>query len=211
MPEDDKKKKKGDSPKDGDDTPKGDVVSMTQDELDQRFAQRADRASRSAVSSLLGDLGYEDTNALKEALSSYEVYLDTQKSEGERLTDELAVANTKVTELSADLTASMNELQEYKLKTTLLSEARDARFIQDSLDDVWMFVQNGELKDGLKIDPETGVVNGAKAVVKKVAEKRPHWVQQEVRKGTPSPRGASAPGAKPTGKKEEPVRPLVNF
>ncbi len=208
----DKKKKKGDTPPAGDKSPNTDMVSMTQAELDASHTARADRAARSAVSSLLSDLGYENTDALKEALTGYTEYLATQKSEGEKLTDELAAANIKTTELSADLTAAQDEMQEYKLRTTVLSAAREHNFLKDSLEDVWMLIQsNGDMKNGLKIDSETGKVVGAKATVKKVAEQRPHWVQPEVRKGTPSPKGAGAPASKSSPEKEGPTRPLVNF
>ena len=61
-----------------------------------------------------------------------------------------------------------------------------------------------------KIDKEKKEVIGAKAVIKKVAEKRPHWVQSDIRKGTPSPRGASSP-PKAAPKEKEPTQPLVNF
>jgi hypothetical protein len=208
----DKKKKKGDTPPAGDKTPDTTVVSMTQAELDQSHTQRADRAARGAVFSLLSDLGYESTDALKEALTGYTEYLATQKSDGEKLTDELAAANIKVTELSTDLTTAQDEMQEYKLRTTILSAAREHNFLKGSLEDVWMLIQsNDDMKNGLKIDPETGKVVGAKATVKKVAEQRPHWVQPEVRKGTPSPKGVGAPASKSGSEKEASTRPLVNF
>lgn len=210
MPEDDKKKKGNTQPKDdGDSDKKPKMVSYTQAELDQMFAQRADRASRNAVSTMLEDLGYDDKDSLKEALSGYKDYLDNQKSTQEKLEEDLETANTEASDLKTQLANKESALEEYMLKTSVMSAARDQKFLPESIDDVWMYiVNNGDMKNGLKVDDEEGVV-GADDVVKKVATKRPHWVQSDTRKGTPSPRGAGVPPK--STPKDEPTRPLVNF
>lgn len=203
----------GDTPPDGNEKIKDDkMVTMTQEDLNRSHAERADRAAKAAVSKLLGDMGYDDTDSLKEALGNYKTYLDSQKSTQEKLESDLAAANAKVVELAADLADALVTIEEQALKSSLANAAREMNFLPESLDDVWMFVSSDNtLKNGLKYDEGTKQVSGAKAVVKSVAEKRPHWVQTEIRKGTPSPRGAKAAPPKVTPGSNESPEPLVRF
>jgi hypothetical protein len=174
------------------------TVQMTQSALNDLFRERAERASRSAVSRLLSDLGFEDADGLKTALTEWKEIKDSEKTESERLQSNLDDAKTQSAAFEAQLTEARTEFKAFAEKTAVIAAARDESFVGESLDDVWLLVNSdSSLSDMLKYDEETRTVTGADKAVKKVAEMRPHWVQSAARRGTPAGRASSVPPTTP--------------
>lgn len=195
-----------------DETPRDDKkqVTMTQDALDALFKERVDRAKKSAVNGVVTEMGFEDIDGLKEALADWKKAKDAQKSELEKLQENLEASKTRVSELEVELALEKDRAETYMLRSSVVTAARDADFLKESLDDVWLLVNSTEdLFNGLKVDGET--VKGAAEVVKKVAELRPHWIEQKQRPGTPPPRTSTPgqPSGTPTSDQRE--QPLVRF
>lgn len=205
------KKGSGDGNGNGDgngDDPKGQKkqVTMTQDALDSMMGDRADRAKKSATGGMLTDLGFEDNiDGLKEALTEWQATKDGEKTDLEKAQGDLETSSTRASELETELADEKKRAETYMLRTSIISAARDADFLKESLEDVWLLVSTTEdLSSAIKVDGEK--VEGAKGVVKKVAELRPHWVEQKQRSTTPPGRSSSAPpvgGRKSSGEEEE--------
>ncbi len=214
MADPDKKKKKGDSGDgngngDGGD-PKGQQkqVSMTQEALDNIIKDRVDRAKNSAVSGLLAEVELEDIDGLKTALTEWTQIKDDQKTELEKIQGDLDTTTTRAAELEGELEKEKDRAKMYMLRSSVISAARDADFLKESLEDVWLLVSTTEdLSSKLSVNGEK--VEGANDIVKKVAEMRPHWVEQKQHPGTPPPRGSGSPA--PKRKQTEPEGPLVRF
>ena len=203
-------KKNGNGDGNGDD-PKGQQkqVTMTQEALDKVIKDRVERAKNSAVSSLLLEVGAEDVDGLKVALIEWTKIKDEQKTELEKLQGDLDTSTAKATELEVDLEKEKARARTYMLRSSVISAARDADFLKESLEDVWLLVSTTkDLSSKLSIKKKR--VKGATALVKEVAKLRPHWIGQKQRPGTPPPRGTG--GAAPKGKQqEEPEGSLVRF
>jgi hypothetical protein len=204
--------KPGNGPGEGDNE---DMVTMTQTALDAKFADRADRASRSAVSKLLKDVGFEDVNGLKEALTDWQGYKDSQKTEREKLQGDLDAAQTRVSDLEAQLAIANSQIKELVIRGAVSVAAREQNFLPEASQDIWLLIQNeADLFKLLKFDEETLKVTGSDKVVKEVAKMRPHWV------GTPE-RTKLTPGGRKTTPKSQNSRqtppeegknlPLVHF
>lgn len=203
---------KGNGDGNGDD-PKGQKkLTMTQEELNNMMGDRADRAKKSASSGMLTDLGFEDDmDGLKGALTEWQAAKDGEKTDLEKAQGDLETSSTRVGELETELSDEKKRAETYMLRTSIISAARDADFLKESLEDVWLLVSTTEdLSSALKIDGEK--VDGADSVVKKVAGLRPHWIEQKQRTTTPPGRSNSTPPG--TGKREaseDPESSLVNF
>ncbi len=207
---DDKKKKNGNGDGNGNDS-KGQPkqVTMTQEAFDNVMKERVGRAKNSAVSGLLSDVGLEDVDGLKAALTEWTKIKDEQKTELEKIQGDLDTSTAKATELEADLEKEKARARTFMLRSSVISAARDADFLKESLEDVWLLVSTTEDLSS-KLLVEEGEVKGANALVKEVAKLRPHWIEQKQRPGTPPPRGVG--GAAPKGKQEEePEGSLVRF
>ncbi len=190
----------GDGDGNGDD-PKGQKkLSITQEALDGMMGDRAERAKNSATSGMLTDLGFEDNmDGLKEALTEWQAAKDGEKTDLEKAQGDLETSSTRVGELETELTDEKERAETYMLRTSVISAARDADFLKESLEDVWLLVSTTEdLSSAVKVNGEK--VEGAEGVVKKVAELRPHWIEQKQRTTTPPGRSNSAPPG--TGKRE---------
>lgn len=194
-------------------TTPADQVITTQTELDKLFKERADRAKRSAVTGVLEELGFEDIDGLKGALSAWKKSQDDKKTELEKLQGTLDSSNTRISDLEGQLGKANEGLKTFMLKTALEREARKESFLDESLEDVWLLsINNSELLEMLEVDVEALTVKGAGKVIKKVGTLKPHWIQKQQRAGTPPPRGAAARA--PSQKKREPIAedgPLVRF
>lgn len=186
-------------------------VTMTQAELNDKFAQRADRAARNAIANLISEIGFDNVDGLKEALQDYKQIKDSEKTELELLQTKLEEAQNKVGSLTSQLEASENAFKEYKLRTTVEGVAREQDFLKESLGDVWLLVNSGsKLSEKLLINDD-GSVKGAEEVVKEVAKLRPHWIQQkQVRKGAPVGKGTAPPPTMKPGQ-EPSDEPLVRL
>lgn len=182
---------------DADSAPAPVGLTMTQDELDALIVKRVDRSKRSTVNNLLSEVGYTDLDDLKGALDKLRSIEDADKTETEKLQGNLDTANAQVTELSAEVDALRTSIRESNMRNAVLTAAREADFLKESFNDVWLVVQStADLLDGLKYDEDGGNVTGAKAVVAKVAKERPHWVSR--------PASGKIPGAKVSGTAKRP-------
>lgn len=214
-----KKKSSGDGNGNGNgdgngDDPKGQkkLISMTQEALDGMMGDRAERAKNSATSGMLTGLGFEDNmDGLKEALTEWQAAKDGEKTDLEKAQGDLETSSTRVGELESELTDEKKRAEMYMLRTSVMSAARDADFLKESLEDVWLLVSTTEdLSTLVKVDGEK--VEGAESVVKKVAELRPHWVEQKTRSTTPPGRSDSTPpGSGKRKASEEEEGSLVRF
>lgn len=185
----------------GDDT-KGQkkLISMTQEALDGMMGDRAERAKNSATGGMLTDLGFkDDMDGLKGALTEWQAAKDGKKTDLEKAQGDLETSSTRVGELETELTDEKKRAETYMLRTSVMSAARDADFLKESLEDVWLLVSTTEdLSTAVKVNGEK--VEGVEEVVKKVAKLRPHWVEQKPRSTTPSGRASST--TPPVGKRE---------
>ncbi len=208
---DDKKKKNGNGDGDGND-PKGQQkqVTMTQDALDTLFTERADRAKNSAISGLLSDVGVEDVDGLKAALTDWNKIKDEQKTELEKIQGDLDTSTAKTEGLETELEEAKGRARTYMLRSSIISAARDADFLKESLEDVWLLISTTEDLFS-KLSVEEDQVKGADALVKEVAKLRPHWIEQTQRPGTPAPRGVGGAVPKKREAEEEAEGPLVRF
>lgn len=186
-------------------------VTMTQEALNNLMSERVDRAKNSATSGMLTNLGFEDNeDGLKEALTEWQAAKDGEKTDLEKAQGDLETSSTRVGELETELTSEKKRAETYMLRTSVISAARDADFLKESLEDVWLLVSTTEdLSAALKVNGEK--VDGAEDVVKKVAELRPHWVEQKQRSTTPPGRSNAAPPAGKRKASEDPEDSLVNF
>ncbi len=211
-----KNKNSGDGNGNGDDNGDGTKgqkkqVTMTQEALDGMMGDRAERAKKSATSGMLTNLGFEDNEeGLKEALTEWQAAKDGEKTDLEKSQGDLETSTTRVGELETELTDEKKRAETYMLRTSVMSAARDADFLKESLEDVWLLVSTTEdLSALVKINDEK--VEGAKDVVKKVAELRPHWVEQKTRSTTPPGRTTTTPPAGKRKASEEEDGSLVRF
>lgn len=189
-------------------------ITITQEALDKMIKDRVDRAARSAVSNFLGDLGYDDPDRIKTDLSKFKEIQDSQKSELEKLQDDLNTATERANTAEGQLTQAREELVGFKKRVALSDAAREAGFLEESLGDVWLLASsNGEFSKQLLIDEDSGDVKGAKEVVGKIAKVREHWLQPQDRKGAPG-RHTKPPQQQQRQRQQEPELPevpLVNF
>lgn len=203
----------GDGNGDGDGT-KGQPkqVTMTQDALNSLMGERADRAAKAATSTLLAEIGFEDNlEGLKEALTGWKAHQDGQRTELEKAQSDLEASQARVATLEAQLAEVQERAETFMLRSSVISAARDAEFLKESLEDVWLLVStNKDLSTALSI--EDGAVGGSETVVKKVAEMRPHWIAQKDRVTTPPGRSSSSRRTPSNDKvPEEEEGPLVRF
>jgi hypothetical protein len=185
---------------------------MTQEAFDNLMKERVGRAKNSAVSGLLSDVGLEDVDGLKAALTEWTKIKDEQKTELEKIQGDLDTSTAKATELEVDLEKEKARARTYMLRSSVISAARDADFLKESLEDVWLLVSTTEeLSSKLSVDDgDKEKVKGADALVKEVAKLRPHWIEQKQRPGTPPPRGVGGAAPKPK-QQEDPEDSLVRF
>jgi hypothetical protein len=195
----------------GDDAKGRKKLTMTQEELNNMMGDRADRAKKSATGGMLTDLGFEDNmDGLKGALEEWQAAKDGEKTDLEKAQGDLETSSTRVGELETELSDEKKRAETYMLRMSVMSAARDADFLKESLEDVWLLVSTTEdLSSAVKVNGEK--VEGAEGVVKKVAELRPHWVEQKQRSTTPPGRSNSTPPAGKRKASEDPEESLVNF
>jgi septal ring factor EnvC (AmiA/AmiB activator) len=174
----------------------GKTVTMTQEALDRLFQERADRAERSKEKSILEVLGVENIEDVQETLKEYKDWKDSQKDELEKLQDDLSEAYDQIASLKQQLTEAQSGLATFKTRVAVVDAAREDSFLKESWDDIWLLATNDvKLNKMLEIDDESGDVKGADKVVKEIAKMRPHWLEQEQRRGAPSGRRAAATNA----------------
>ncbi len=191
-------------------------VTMSQVDLDKMISKRVDRSKRSAITNLLSGLGLDKTDDLKEALGKLKEFEDSEKSETEKLQGDLDTATAAVTTSNGLVEELQTKLKNQSLRSAVIAAAREADFLAESFDDVWLVVQSTTaLNEGLVFDEETQVVTGAKAVVAKVAKDRPHWVEQSVSGKIPGRKSSFKKGKSRSGANnaagEEDERPLVRL
>lgn len=188
------------APEGGDD-PK--QVTHTQERLNELFAEREVRGKKAAIGGLLKELGFEDTDGLKAALTEYGDYKKSQQTAQEQLEGDLGKAQKKTEKLEGKLEQAEARLESYMLRTSVQRRAQSEGFLKEALDDIWLLVaDDSELFEMLKADMKGLKVSGVEDVVKKVAELRPHWLA----------RGAGSivpPGRPPVGVPVQPLTPAT--
>lgn len=199
-----------------DDSSSGAGVNMSQAALDKKFQERAARAARSAEAKVLEKAGVSSVDDLVTALDELKTLRAEKLTEQEKMQADLDEAKAKAETLATQLSEAQEALVKYRKQTAVQNAADAQGFLKESRSDVWLLVSTDQdLWDLLKINDGSDEVTGADKVVKKVAEMRPHWVQnqQQVR-GTPMSRRTRVPSNTPPSRPERPVAedaPLVNF
>jgi hypothetical protein len=161
------------------------------------MAKRLERAQREAVSNLLAELGVSDVNALKDVFGQGKALIEGQKSELQRVQEQLAILTS-----DRDGWKTKYETLVEKRRTDVLNNAlRDAIGTRTSHpDDVIAWIERNEpdelaeLIGGGGEDSDDFKVNetGAKTLVTKCAKARPEWFKADGA-GVPANAGASVP------------------
>jgi hypothetical protein len=190
-------------------------VTMTQKALNKQFADRADRASQSAVNKLLKGVGFEDTDGLKEALKTLKDIQDGEKTDQEKLQGDLDASSTEVDTLKGQVAIANARVETMVTKGAIMVAARKLNFIPESEQDIWLLIKSdSELGELLTYDSETLKVTGSDDVVKKVAKMRPHWVESSNSRHTPGGRRAGKGKSQSNNSREnenERDVPMVHF
>ena len=166
------------------------TVTMTQAEFDTIIGNRATRAGEAAVNKVLESIGLKSTDELTAALKEWRdgkqaqlTELDKLKATSTDLQSKLEAANAAKAEAEARHLLALKQFEVQKI-------AAELRFIVP--DEVWLYVVSDGHAEKITVDPETGKVSGVREVIKAIAEKRKHLVEQEKagpRLGTPRPGG----------------------
>lgn len=186
------------------------VVFNSQEELDALFADRAKRASQSALEELVKKSGVKDVETLIQLAQEGSKAQAAQLSELEKAqaasTDLQAKLNTALA-LSAEL---QKQLDRRDVWDAIRKEAAALPFLPEAMDDILKLLDGDETIKLTRKEDGLPVVEGVKDAVAKVAESRPWWLvkpeQSGQRLGTP-------PKPPKKGEKQEPapaasVRPL---
>ena len=177
--------------------------SFTQAELDALFADRAKRASESAISDLLGKAGAKSTDELLAFLAEGKKLKEGQLSEMDKLKADLDAANKKADQAVADGQLALAKAKERLMKAAVIAEATSQGFRAEAVNDVWLIV------DRAKIIEKDDDYQGVKEAVAEVAKLKPFWMAGSDK----TPRGTPKPPDKQTGddKKQPPARPTIRF
>jgi hypothetical protein len=158
-----------------------DAKTFTQDELDKLMAERAKRASKTAVKEFLEELGFEKPDDLKALVTAAKTKADSEKTEIEKLSATLADTQNKLAEKERKRIEAL-------ISNEVVYHASQLGFINPK--------EALRLVDLSKISVEDDdSVNGAEEAVKTLAEQSKHLVKSgEAKKpaiGATNPAGAS--------------------
>jgi hypothetical protein len=176
--------------------------TYTQEELDRMFGDRAKRAADAARADMLKDLGVDDPEALKALLKKQKEADDAQKSELQKVAEQLAESEKRAARLESDSKAQIAAIAERLMLSDVKMAASKAvtdkdgktvrpAFRMDALDDLGLFV------DRSLITEKDGKYEGIEKALESLAKAKP-FLLTEAENGA-NPKGT--PGAKSLVKK----------
>jgi hypothetical protein len=180
---------------------KPETKSYTQAELDAMFADRANRASSSAVADLLKKAGIDTVENLVATVTKAKEAETAQLSELEKANNALKQAQTKAEQIQAEADQKVAQATERLMKASVLAEATAKGFRPEAVNDVWLIV------DKAKIVEKDGEFTGIKEAVEAVAKAKPFWLGDS-KKGPGTPLGKD--GAKKGGNTDE-KKPILGM
>lgn len=151
--------------------------------IDAIIGSRAAAAKASGATegqeALLKALGFEKPEQLQTALAEYKKVTDAQKTEQQKLVDRNTALEAAATAADTKTKAAEARASEKLLRAAVLSEVVAAGIAKVEHESVWLLIKNdAALRDAIKPKGDDGF-EGVDAVVKKIAEAHPLWVQPE--------------------------------
>ncbi len=177
-------------------------VTMTQEQLDKLFGERAEQAKNATTASMLKDLGVTTLDELKAALKKGRELETASLTEQQKLQKAVEDAQSKAVASEQARLDAEERANNLLLRSEVTAQAVAANFVDPS--DAWALIDASKLS----ID-EDGKVKGAKEAVEALAKAKPHLV-----KGNGSNLGTPRRGEKKVtgaggGSGTEDDRPLV--
>lgn len=133
---------------------------FTQEEVNRMMGDRAKRAADSALSGLLGELGVESTDALKQVITDHQKRTEAEKTELQKAQDALAEAQRNATAAQAERDGAI-------IRNAVLVEAAKQGIPQDRLEAALRLID----LNGLSINE--GEVEGTAEAVKSMLAANP--------------------------------------
>lgn len=169
----------------------GGEAKFTQADVDRIVGERATRASESAVSKLLKELGFEKPDELKAAVKAHKDAEDAKKSELEKLQGAVTKAGEKQAQAEVKAAELEELLQGERMRNAIVAKASELGF--EVPGDAYALIDLAEVKVG-----EDGKVSGFEKALEELAKSG----RLKMRAGTPGA-GLGTPGRKPAGKQQQ--------
>lgn len=197
-------------------------LSLTKEALDARI----EKASRSGVRDHLKALGFQDVDTpegvqaaqdkIKQLLTYAQQQLDAQMSAEEKVQQQIADRDQRITSLSSkvnqletDLHAAQAAKQQadadlvtYKRSATVIAAATEAAHPQDVV--TWAQAHKPDLFEAVLTDEGTPDEKAAQKVVDACKAERPEYFSTRIVPGSPPNRGAKPPRRVPTDDEQTP-------
>lgn len=203
---------KTDGKKDDDDKQK------QQDDLDRKFAERAERATKAERKKFLDALGLQNEKEFEDYLKAKKEADDKNKSEAQRLADDAKKAKEEVDHVTSEsnekIAAMQKRVEDTEIKVAAIAEVKDKTgkvvrpaFRAEAIDDVLMVI------DRSKIEEKDGKLTGIAEALAELAKTKPYYLVEQTTsqtKGSPaSRRSVATRGAGASSSEDKPQR-LVN-
>jgi hypothetical protein len=163
------------------------TVAYTQDQLNALFAERASRASTSAVAELLKQAGVEKPEDLIALAKEGRTLKQGQMSELEKANAAIADLTARAQKAESERVATLAQVTERLMKASVMAAAA-ATVRDDAVNDVWLLI------DRSKITEKDGEFVGIKEAVEALTKAKPYLLKD----GTSKPSGTPKPGTKKT-------------
>lgn len=177
---------------------------LPQEEVDKIVGERAARAKDTGRAELFAKYGVKDEDELAARIKELNDLKAAGQTETERLKAENVSATQAAAKATADAVTMKEEAQQMLIKAALVSEM-GTKFLPEARDAVVLYVHNTpDLKAMLKVG-DGNTVEGAKAVLDKVAETQKYFLASEIKDGkgpgTPSHTQPRKPAVPPDADK----------
>jgi hypothetical protein len=183
---------------------------FSQDELDRRFSERAQRAQEAERKRLLENLGVKDEDELKSIVQAKRDSEERAKSELQKLADQALKAEERAKRIEAEAErkiAEMNKrLLDGEIKRLASQPVKDKdgkilrpAFRQDALDDLLILLDRAGISD------DEGKYSGIDKALAEFAKTRPHFLDGK----QAEPKGTPLPEKKSPQQKDDTTRPML--
>lgn len=182
----------------------GKTVTMTQEQMDVLFSERAKRGEEAALGKILQKTGFSSIDELSAAVMEYRKIKDAGDPEKAKLMTDLDAETKKREKAEADLQAFRSETTERLMKAEVKAKAKEKGFRPEAVDDVWLIVDRAKIT----VD-DAGEFQGVDEAIDDVAKSKPFWLSstQDKPRGTPKD-GKKAP---PTGEDDASPKPTIRL
>lgn len=155
-----------------------------------RFNERLERERQKTINSLLSELGVSDVDALQAVLNEHETLRKERMSELEQAQSELDTTRTKLTKVSEEKQALLDQIQ--SLKDQQLDQIRQSAILKHAQgaqhpDDVLAWVMSNHADEFAALVNSDGNLDDekAKALVDQCATERREWFRLSPYPGSP--------------------------